>query len=127
MQQVPLEARTQNRSRDERCRYCRDTGQVVAATRPASPALVRGKLIQPAGGAEFEEMGPCPFCETGFYLEFPKAGEGPWGRDGYWQGRPGSDLRIEEEHTLPLPPAEQARRARELIDRLSEGIGRAME
>jgi len=55
-----------------------------------------------APSGSYDEMGPCPYCESGLWLEFgigrrydertkklveyrnPKP---PWGSNGYWRGR----------------------------------------
>lgn len=41
------------------------------------------------GTGQVPEYGPCPFCELGDRMEFPKEGKSwkTWGIDGYWRGR----------------------------------------
>lgn len=93
------------------CPDCGDEGMIVVALRNPEPSYApskeRGKmvLIQPNTSSKYEEMGPCPRCVIGFRVEFgigvkknsreeildawwvnPRGG--PWGRDGYWRGRP---------------------------------------
>ena len=90
------------------CRYC-DDGWVVVTRR-----------------GEFEEMGPCPKCPAGKLIEFPmpdakgRTVMGPWGVGGYWQGRSELEVQLSPRHTetKPLPHSENARRMKELMERL---------
>ena len=92
------------------CRYCVDGWLVVTR---------RG---------EFEEMGPCPKCPAGKLVEFPmpdaKGGTrlGPWGIGGFWQGRESLQVQLRPIHedTKPLPHSENARRMRELLERMGD-------
>lgn len=120
MKPVPREARTRNlspaRHRREQCWYCDDTGWVVVQTRPAQRFALNGRIHEPAEGACYEEMAPCPFCERGYGLEFPAADANvkpPWGIDGFWQGRDIPEIEPMR-RGAPMPPAEQAKRMREL-------------
>jgi hypothetical protein len=133
------------------CRYCFDTGWVMVALRDPTPATVvaRGKLVQvqtalervqtadmtaDVDGLRHEEMAPCPMCQVGYRVEFPQPsdknpnpGRGPFGEDGYWKGRDAVDLvPMEASGSLPLPKAENAKRARELFARMG-GIVKEME
>jgi hypothetical protein len=84
-------------------------------------------------GLRYEEEGPCPMCQIGYRVEFPPASErlldprpGPWGRDGYWRGRDAFDVNpLEKPGSKPLPKPENARRMRELAERVA-GIGRPL-
>lgn len=69
--------RTQNVSQDEHCRYCCGTGVKSGM----------GWVFVGWSGVGTEQLAPCPFCEAGFAVEFPEGGKGPWGADGFWQGR----------------------------------------
>ncbi len=70
------ETRTQNLTGGARCRRCNNDALV---------AVGRSKF----GDGGLDEYGPCPECEMGFRVEFPSTPKktGPWGPDGYWQGR----------------------------------------
>jgi hypothetical protein len=58
------------------CPYCCDEGWVLVG-------FSRGSA---------DQMGPCPRCERGYAIEFPKSGKGPWGSEGYWRGRSTSGI-----------------------------------
>jgi hypothetical protein len=91
------------------CRYCVD-GLALVGTHTYL-------------GSEYEEYGPCPHCPAGKKLEFGEAGARRWGEEGYWCGRP-SEL-VPLPSTAPLPPQENAKRAKELMAKLT-GVGREM-
>lgn len=127
MKSPTREQRTKNISRKEPCRYCDDTGYVVAQTRIDTWARpVKGTKEIKTTSAEVEEMGPCPFCERGFFEEFgdpehqQKAPpvKPPWGEEGFWKGRDVSDLRPREVGRV-LSREENAAKARELLDRIT--------
>ena len=113
MNSVPLEARTENRSKSGRvrCRYCGDQGQLVVSTRDPQPTIIGGNIRQASAGEVFEEYGPCPFCLLGWRLEFES---GCWGPDGFWQGQDIAEIRPLFGEAKVLPFAENARRMREL-------------
>lgn len=105
---LPYEARAHNSTGTEHCEWCVDEGLVVVATRPMTPSPPRNR-VRPKHRAHLpaprstavEEMGPCPYCEVGFKIEFGvgtrrnrdgSLGEdvvrgGPWGPEGFWRGR----------------------------------------
>lgn len=92
----------------ERCFTCHDEGQVVAATRVET---FNGR------SAEVEEMGPCPYCELGYKIEYQPGS--PWGDAGFWQGRE-QPPRATFVSAPPMTPAGQVA----AIKALSETIGR---
>lgn len=67
--------RIENHSGRETCRMC-DRGLAVVGTFRY-------------GGHDRPEYGPCPFCELGERLEFPREQRlwPTWGKDGFWRGR----------------------------------------
>lgn len=93
---------------------------------------IDGWLIASRRG-DFEEWGPCPKCPAGKLLEFPMPDDkgrtrmGPWGIGGYWQGREELVMQLRPMHseTKPLPHSENARRSKELFERL-RGVGKEM-
>src|SRR6266542_2243681 len=96
MKALPAEARTQNVSAKNSCRWCGDEGMAPVQVRPAHEHLRCGKHVFAApANSGYEEFAPCPYCEKGFAVEFPTANPksgrptdaGPWGKDGYWRGR----------------------------------------
>lgn len=104
MKTLGKDERTANITDRECCRYCADDGLVVVQTR-----------------GPFEEMGPCPFCQQGYLLEFGDPGQSSkreW-PNGFWQGRPPTGIvPLEEEGSRPLSQEENARRMRELMARM---------
>lgn len=92
------------------CSNCQDEGQIIVSYRLPAAVTRIGKRTVPrptdrAPHDKHEEMGPCPYCAMGFRIEFgigvktnshgepidqwwPNPRGGPWGTDGYWQGRP---------------------------------------
>ena len=97
------------------CRYC-DDGWVVVTRR-----------------GDADEMGPCPKCPAGKLIEFPMPDDkgrtrlGPWGIGGFWQGRTELEVQLRPVHTetKPLPFSENARRGKELLERM-RGVGKGM-
>lgn len=87
------------------CRYCLDDGMVDVPT-PKHP------------GGDGRAQAPCPHCARGFRIEFaigvkrkrnysgqvgaveddwwPNPQGGPWGKDGYWQGRDITGVQMRE-------------------------------
>lgn len=65
-----------------RCRYCGDTGWVLAKLRYTEKHQQPGVKAGP-----FDENAPCPRCELGKQIEHQQYGE-----EGYWQGRDTSYL-----------------------------------
>lgn len=64
--------RVANVSSKAHCEWCCDDGYVLVGYNRLGT----------------DEMGPCPYCEKGFAIEFPeKPRVGPWGIEGYWRGR----------------------------------------
>lgn len=122
--------RTRNLTSKDLCRYCRNSGWVVAQTRTERVVEFRnasGRRVSCAAQAatseqvgtyEVEETAPCPLCEQGYANEFPEKDDAgrewfPFGRDGYWQGR---SIDIEPEpDTTPLPLDENRRRWKEMV------------
>jgi hypothetical protein len=53
-------------------------------------------------------MAPCPSCELGRQIEFPRRERSPWGRLGYWCGRPWDWLKRDRSHQVTdrLPVSE---------------------
>lgn len=148
MNEVRYEDRYANWDGNDRCCYCLDTGLVTVALRDPTPATINraGKPVQmmtaleraqAAGASEaglrYEEEGPCPMCQIGYRVEFPAPSErvpdpgpGPWGRDGYWRGRDVFDVTpLESPSSKPLPKPENAKKMRELAERMS-GVGKSM-
>ena len=129
MERVPLEARIKNRTGKERCRWCAGNGYVVVQTRKPDRVRVAGTRIQGEASTEsfHDEMGPCPFCESGFAEEFPDTSKDtsirpPWGEEGFWKGRQPVELvPLEAADARPLPPAVQRERLRELLE--TTGLG----
>ena len=121
MKPVPRDSRTNNTGtgKYERCDFCADGGYVQAGSSFS-------RWLRPDGtvdAVEYLEYAPCPYCLAGYREEFPVPGTNnkqptrtPWGEDGYWQGRDTADL--ERLSGVPLPPAENARRMRELAERM---------
>lgn len=91
--------RIPNMTGNDRCRWCLDDGLVVAQTR-----------------GPYDEMGPCPFCQKGYLLEF---GDGSQKKlqwpDGFWQGRPPTGIVPLDSGQPPLSREENARRMRALL------------
>lgn len=92
------------------CRHCADDGLVVVWTRPAAPSMAC-----PRASGDYDEMGPCPFCEQGLRVEFPPADPrsgaqrlGPWGAGGFWGSR--QELRAHLEPSW-FPPEERRGKA----------------
>lgn len=143
MKAIPAETRIRNRipprSLREKCKWCGDTGNVTIRTRQddfARRVSAKGEKphYEAATSQPIEEVGPCPFCEMGYDLEFPsqddvKTGKRirpPWGMDGFWQGRETADVEpLYPTGTTPLPHEENKRHMRELMERLAQ-IGRQM-
>lgn len=106
MLSLPPEARTQNRSKWGFCKWCRNTGLVVAQTRPVRPSVFMEQHgIRPAEPGAIEEMAPCPYCEKGWHQEF-QAGA-PWGPDGFWKGRTHAELTPETDEVALLPSVQR--------------------
>jgi hypothetical protein len=83
--------RIKNLSSDEICPDCADEGLAVAALRPSPD--------RPEPEYAYEEFGPCPSCERGFQVEFPpEPAVGPWGKSGYWRGRPATVISSPVKH-----------------------------
>jgi hypothetical protein len=110
----------------ETCQRCDDTGYVVVQTRPAEPYVLGGNRVEPAEGACYDEMGPCPFCEKGAAEEFPDESKqnkakpitSPWDAgEGFWQGRAPTDIPSRGSNE-PLPLEENKRRLAELQERM---------
>ncbi len=72
------------------CPHCID-GLALVQTRPATASIVRphGRLERREASGDYEEYGPCPWCELGFKVEFPVEKQDRTWKLGYWQGRPG--------------------------------------
>lgn len=109
-----------NITNNEFCPYCQDDAQVLVGTEIRTVFEYRNKngrrvashnqahVVKETGQAEFDQYGPCPRCERGKVLEFPPPDEkgkdrvGPWGKDGYWQGR-STDFLVRR--TMGKPPS----------------------
>lgn len=138
MKQLPKEARNQNVTGRQECRWCGDIGYVTVYTRIVKSAWVmsrtrpNGDGTLPHDGIQ-EEAGPCPYCEAGFREEFPVPKDGnrhptkpPWGEDGFWQGRDVVDIDpVYPKGFSPLPLEENIVRIRELRAKMDK-IGRRM-
>lgn len=115
-------SRRRTYSKRERCRWCADTGFVVVQTRQdpyPRRHLEDGQAVVKTTVATIEEMGPCPYCEQGYYEEFggdnPSVIGTPWGKDGFWRGRDQGDLEpMEQSGEQQLSKEENLRRLREL-------------
>jgi hypothetical protein len=88
---------------DPECQLCEDDG--VVQTGYTVVHVVRDGEVSHVRGAD--QMVPCPRCEKGKRLEFPLESVGPWGRDGFWQGRKWTVLRrgfvrVEEKEAATL-------------------------
>lgn len=83
-----------NRTEDAHCQWCCNDAVVPVAQETRRKLRWNGKHAVDTGETYLEEVyGPCPACERGNDHEFPSDGKwGPWGRDGYWKGRPYADL-----------------------------------
>jgi len=83
--------RIKNLSSDDVCPDCADEGLACAALRPSAD--------RPEPEYSYEEFGPCPTCERGFQVEFPpEPAVGPWGKSGYWRGRPATVISSPVKH-----------------------------
>lgn len=79
------------------CTLCCDEGQLVVAQERRSLSTFKktpdGRVEKAEDGHYFADVyGPCPECERGNRVEFPKKNLGPWGSLGYWRGRDHSHL-----------------------------------
>lgn len=107
-------------------------------------------VVKVVGETEpIEEMAPCPACEIGYRREFglgrrrEKQGDrevlveyenpdgGPWGKEGYWRGRPWDHLRPvcpggwnvrRNEHSVPAPDEIERKHVRALLAQTSAGL-----
>lgn len=94
------------------CPTCANSGFVVVLRRPTEPCVIRPKC-QHEG--DYEEMGPCPYCQAGHTIEFPVEGTGMW-PDGYWAHQQSIELEQAYKFTNePLSIEENRRRWREFI------------
>lgn len=130
MKDVPKDARKRNVTGPAECQFCADTGYATVQTRTVMSAWALARKPPNADGSMphegvFEEVAPCPFCEAGFREEFPvpradnkRATSPPW-RDGYWQGREPVEIEAVGSGS-PLSQAENARRMRELAERMAQ-------
>ncbi len=103
MQALDEYQRTDNFRAGTTCRVCSDDAQVVVGTHRHADA-------------EYEDMGPCPFCLRGLRLETGSAGAKRW-PDGFWQGRHLPDHLVEASVApaeLPLARQLQRQRLREM-------------
>jgi hypothetical protein len=92
--------RIQNVSARLHCSYCCNEGWVPVALRESyamerTPSGVYVPKLdpetnEPIVAGHHEEMGPCPGCEKGERIEFPRSADvyGLWGPQGFWRGRP---------------------------------------
>lgn len=135
MRPVPDTARAPNgrhrKSGREYCRWCDDTGYVVVFLRkhkqirframngrPVACALQSGgeNPAEIAGELEFEELGPCPYCEQGAAEEKEVFGE-------FWKGKPTGELKPYRDGAPKyLPREENKRRSHELLSKLQAGF-----
>lgn len=76
--------RIANVTGEETCSRCGDEGMLVVC-------------VETRDGAEYDQVGPCPFCERGYRAEFGigrdkdgneiQARRPLWGAEGFWRGR----------------------------------------
>lgn len=158
MNTIPLESRYANVTGKDHCHCCKGAGLVVVALREPEPCVLvlrdrRGqkltvrkptalmRLDRPEDERDLpafrrdnallylEEMGPCPFCEEGYAVEFPTPNQesrhpvkhGPWGADGFWKGQEGLlglDPLEQKGASKPLPPPETRAKLREQCMRM---------
>lgn len=132
MKPLPKEARTKNVSEHEFCRWCGDSAWVVARLRPAVSGYWSKKRGIQANGW-YEELAPCPYCESGYREEFPEPSsknphpsKPPWDSRGYWRDVDEIELEpVFPSGFKPLSAEENARRMRDLMGRMG-AIGREM-
>lgn len=97
--------RHRNATGRENCRTCGNGALILVETEPRPVLRLvpregdRPPIVAPTGSTYAAELyGPCPFCERGFRVEFGVGSRhdgteytnpdgGPWGADGFWQGR----------------------------------------
>ena len=115
MDVLATQSRVKNLTGDGFCVECQNEVSVLVNLRRPGKALVQGKAREPQEDTFYEEMGPCPYCELGFQLEFPGKGHGPWGSEGFWRGRPHVIKTAFPHKEKPLPPEENGLRARLLL------------
>lgn len=84
----------------------------------------------PSGEHTVTVYGPCPACAMGYRSEFPEGERwGPWGKDGFWQGKPWKDFGVEKKCACSEMPASRDE-AKQWIDHLKgmiKRIGKSVE
>lgn len=124
--------RYMNKSEEVHCPYCCNDGWVLLHEGESRQTLRRepgphGQMQTVARGTHMVDVAvPCPNCEIGYLVEFPTAGLAPWGREGYWRGRPTGLVKRCACDERPLPRDENKalfdQHFGPLIHRLQTGI-----